>query len=487
MKQIKQSSEKSPVQAPYLHLTVPKKKPLITPTIKRFHLVSQTYLDIAKLCIKHPIFFKIKLDDFEELLDEPEMKRVIKRNLKYFKGTKYCQFKSVPSSSTWNEACKFERYFLYPNRVLPNIDPEKTPRFLQKMAKNKLIHKALVLNFTALDCPALPKVQYTKKLNSVCMLKVSNVLFPVYERQSLGDELEGFFFLNNVGFFTNLQSLVVEFRVGKYKPETFYDIFEILSEANSSLSSLEVRMSFLEVKEEKGRNMKKIMAKFTKLKCLGLNLTFEGSLNNSGRILSTIAFLKNLKYLRVEIDSKRYFDHSDIMKFIFAQKNLETLKLNFYSLLFNDYVELFGGIQKITSLTNLCVIQREKNGYQFEYVVVFKALEALKKLQSFTLDLGYCTFYSKDFRDIFKLLLKHPSLEKANITLPMALKSDPPYCFDDEFQGGLKKLKDKLRSLKVTLTRYGNRYAELCEMISKIIMPDSIPNKKFSSSIENKL
>jgi len=232
--------------------------------------------------------------------------------------------------------------------------------------------------------------------------------------------------------------------------------------------------------------MKNIVAKFIKLKYLCLNLTFSWILHNSGKLLVRLAPFKALKYLNLQIDSSASFNYSDAVKFIVAHQNLEILKFRFKTIFNTEYAELFEGIQTMKSLKDLQICQTSNSLTHFSYCFAFKTLKALKKLQSFKLDLRSKYFNGKDMKAIFRYFLKHPSLDKVNLSLTQDHNSYlPPECFDNELYADVTKLTEKLRSLKLLL-RLGTQpdYCRVNENFSKIIMPSGIPTKNFAYSQE---
>jgi len=486
---------KQPIELP-LEIPVPiahhsigtLKKPLITPNIKSFQTIeSFKYLDSAKLCIKNPRFFRI--DSFSKLETLPGGKRVIKRNLKYLKKTKYCRFKSTPSFHIWNFANQLEALNSsgifgpegHARTQFPLRKAAKNPtNFFKNLLKNQLTTRALNLDFTSLDGP-IQKKQYAIQLKHIQVLFLSNVqdqtFFVQYQQEEKG--LDSVRFLRKyLNPFTHLKSVALELLFQKCKSESFYDVFEILAQV-PNLISLEIRMKFFEV-DHRTQNLKKIIAKFTQLKYLSLYLIFDDSLDNSGKIFANIGSFKALKSLKLKIFTKAGFDHPDIINFVSAHKSLETLKLNVEDMRFDEYNELLDGVKKMKSLRSLNIIQRYEFPMSFGYGIVFKTLEVLKKLKSFTLKLASYGFDGIEMFAFIRHLAKHPSLEKVDISMRKDGLSNHPFNFDDEFYGNITKLRNKLRSFKLEFIVFPDpEYVSIFEEVEKIITPSGRNNRCF--------
>jgi len=488
MKKAKQSTPEPLLETPILIQNPPVsfgKKSFVIPTIKCLH-PGKPSLDTAKLCIKHLIFFKVKFDSF---ITQPGAKKIIKRNLKYLKGTKYCQFKPSPSLYTWKLANQLEAKtsrerltFAYTSTPAspPCCAARNSAKFLLKLARNRIVTKALQTGLTTL-CDSPQKGPHTKQLQDISRLSLSN--FEKYEYfaafSGLSDESEESYpqkALKNIDFFINLQSLSLELRK-HLGPENLYGIFETLGDL-TSLTSLALKMTLNRV-DTKGQNLKKTIAKFDKLKYLDFQLTFYGSFRDTGKMFVSLAHFKSLKYLNLEIFSRFGFDHPDSIKFVVAHKNLETLKFKVQHMRFDEYIELFEGIKKMKSLDSLCVLERERFPMSFGYGIVFKTLECLKKLKSFKLHLGYYAFDANEMSGALKHLLKHPSLEKLDMSMKMDRLSKQEYDFGDEFYGNLKKLRNKLRSFKLSLILFSELDKGVYDSILKIMLPTGIANKHF--------
>jgi len=145
----------------------------------------------------------------------------------------------------------------------------------------------------------------------------------------------------------------------------------------------------------------------------------------------------------------------------------------------SEYNDFFEGLKNLKSLVNLSVIETSDDSRSLGFEVVFKALEALKELKTLKLILGCYPFAVNEMRAIWKHLLKHPSIEEVEISTPMARCTGDCscFCFDDEFHGTMKKLKERLRRL-IVIPLFAHKTFH--ERVPEIIMPDGIPNQNFA-------
>jgi len=463
MKNFKPSPSDFSGETPMLHQSPLIKKPLVIPAIKCLHPTKPS-LEIAKIRIKHPIFLKPK---FDNLIKRPGAKRIIKQNLKYLKGTKYFQFLHSTSFYTWKLAHKIEGKASN-GEVIPR---PVSAKFFAMLARHHITLKALHtgLDFIKFINP-LKKPFHVKWLHDISRLSFLN------QNESEKELLQTL--KDIVGSFTRTQCLSLELR-NELDPEIFYSILEILGEIKN-LTALTLKISFNQV-DTKGQNLEKTIAKFDKLKYLHLRLNFDGDLKDSGRILGSLAPFKALKRLSLEIHSWFHFGHSDTINFISAHKDLESLKLQVQHIGYDEYNELFKGIKEMESLARLSIFQATGYRKSFEYSIVFKALESLKKLKSFKLHLKSYCFDPNEMIAAPKHLLKHPSLEKVNILMRMELQSQLPYNFDDEFYGDMTKLRKKLSSFKLIFDLLLRpEYEAVYDRVHKVIVPTGVGNKIFN-------
>jgi len=488
MKQIRTSEDEQLHQIPIPALRQTIKKPLIIPTVRNFYTKHQT-LDAVKLLVKYPRFFRMDFRKTDYTFYGE--KKIIQRNLKYLKKTKYFKFKSTPSFLAWRlidqwENVLLEEYWALGSAIGPhialNIAAHQPQTFLKNIVKHNLAPKALNLRFNSLEDPRQRR-KYGKQLESVETVRVSNLfntceeLFFFYQDEEEG--LQNIERLKNLYSFTNLKSLSVELIFKGCKTEHLYKILETASDI-SSLRSLKIKMEIYEI-DQKGQNLKKLLAKFAQLNYLHLELRFDKSLKSSGKMFSSLSQFKSLKHLKIEIFTEMSFDHFPILKFVSAHKKLETLKFKTTNMRFDEYNELFEGIKKIKSLNSLCLTEREKYQNTFGYGSVFKILEVLKNLKSFTLKLGWNAFDAVEMLAIFKHLVRHPSLEKVDLSMKMHSHPMKPYNFDDDFYCNIAKLKEKLLSFKVLFNISAEfKRDPFYENVSKIICPDWKENRYFA-------
>jgi len=393
MKKLKLSSAEPVLEIPVsssLQKISSLKKPLIIPTV-------QNLTDITpKLRIK---FFKIHSNG---LPLSPELAKVIKRNAKYLKGTEGYRFKFSPSLSLCKLANQLDitlsRGFSHSGKILelPSslssaVAPgkEHTVKFLKNIVKSNLFLKTLKLEFLPLDeDDDIQSKLYAKLLQRIFLLNLSsNSFYGEYwvTKQNEESPLKDFAILKDINTFTNFQDVAFAMKLRECKPEIFHKAFEAVSEVKN-LEALKLSMKFSEI-DKKGQNLKKTIAKFEKLKSLHLQLTFGGVLTETGKILTSLASFKNLKHVNLELLSGLALDCSEAIKLITSHKSLESLRLTTRDMRFDEYAELFKGIEKMKSLAELSVVQTYLFKQPFVYGPIFKTLEALKKLKSFTLDL----------------------------------------------------------------------------------------------------
>jgi len=431
----------------------------------------------------------------------PGFTKILKRNTKYLKGTENYQFKSSPSLSFCKLANQLEitsssafsnsgKILQLPSSFKPDgLGQEDIIKFMKNILKRNLTLKTKKLKFLPLDEDDDDQRKlYTKLLQRVSLLGgfssdsfCGEYLITQKNEKSLFRDLV---ILRNINSLTNLQNVTFEANIRGCSPETFYNAFEIFSEIKN-LEALKIDMNFSEI-DKKGQNLKKTIAKFDKLKTLHLQLTFGGNLTETGKILTSLSSFKTLKHLNLEFFSTLTIDCSETVKFITSHKNLETLRLTTRDMRFDEFIELFKGIQKMKSLTELSIILIHNLPYSFAYGPVFKTLEALKKLKSFTLDLGHYGCDGKEMSVVFQHLLKHPSLEEVHISLKMDKTSQQPYYFDEYFYESIAQLRKKLHlgfELKMIIFNHP-QYIQVYERVSKIINPPGSRNELFACSRE---
>ena len=496
MKKLKPSSAAQPASevlvSSSLHSTNSRKKPIIIPIIQKLSLMT------PKLLIKNQHFFKIHSNS----LPLPSgFTKVTKRNAKYLKGTENYRFKSSSSLSLLKLANQLERtpspafsnsgrILELPSSLSSTIPPgrELAVKFLKNITKNSFIIKTLKLKFLPLDeDDDVQRKLYAKLLQRIFLLNLlSKSFYGEYWIMKKNEEslFRDLVVLRNINYYKNLKNITFEVNIRGCNPETFYHAFEVFSEIKN-LEALKLSMNFSEI-DKKGQNMKKTIAKFEKLKSLHLQLTFGGVLVETGKILTSLASFKNLKHLNVEFFSNLTVDYSEAVKFVTNHKSLETLKLTTRDMRFDEFMELFKGIQKMKSLTELSIILINKFPYSFAYGPVFKTLEALKKLKSFTLDLGHYGCDGKEMNVVFQHLLKHPSLEKVHISLKMDKTSQQPYYFDEDFYESIVQLRKKLyRGFELKLIIFNRPpFVQVYERVSKIINPSGLRSELFACSRE---
>jgi len=279
-----------------------------------------------------------------------------------------------------------------------------------------------------------------KMLQGILRVSLSNLSVVEYEinQQNQESRFQDLATLSHLNFKANLQTVRVQLKIQKSKPETFYHAFEMLSDI-SHMEALKTSMDSSKV-DKKGKNMKKIIAEFLNIEYLDLQLTFETDVQENNKNLTSLASFKSLQYLNLDVFAKSSYStiliihHSNAIKFAVAQKNLETFKFKACHMRFDEYVERFQGVQKKKSLSKLCVIQLERYlPMSFGHGIVFKTLEILKKLKKFHLGLDYYGCDGDEMSAVLRHLLKYPSLKNLRISLKIDPRPNKPYKFDDEF------------------------------------------------------
>ncbi len=461
-------------------------RPLFIPTIKQFH-IKEPSLDIVKLCIKNPHFFK---NNFQGFFSIPHSTRVIKRNLKYLKAAKHCRFKSSASFYKARFAIQAEEYgtkssfapFGYHFII---DDARKNPtQFLRKLTLNGLTSQSLSLKLASFTDFTKKKCNL-RELKDINMLKISNIggnqsFQGRFDRPSADASPQT---LKNISLFTHLQSLFIEIAHPGCDSKTFYDVLKTVSEA-SVLKSLKIRMNFSKMNHSiDEENLNKIVVKFKKLDYLHLQLSFASRIKDSGEFFSSLGCFPAVKYLNLELFSRTEgFKYSGAIKFVSQQENLQTLKFNTFHMLSNEYAELFQYCQKMKSLTNLSITEKDQyHAMRFDYEIVFQTLKALENLKSLKIHLGYYGIGAYEMEIFLSLLSSHHSLEKVDISMKMDRMSKRPYDFDEEFYQTVTKLRTKLWSFKLLLVIFnGPEFDAIYERVEKIIISNGKLNKRFA-------
>jgi len=438
-------------------------------------------------------------EDFES----EAYQRLIKRNIRFLRGTKIANFKSRPSSFLVNKILYQELYqkdpFLNLQKTYKTKDFQKEFRkeFISSFLlfiRNKISVRHLMLYSFIIHNQSY-KRKYFRHLNTVTSLtRVHNSFLemdghlqiakhrPDIELKKISKSLTIFQNLRKISLDTTKTSWDLSLKNTEITSSQAFlcEVFKVLSQA-PTLNTIEIKMNIVDI-DKKAQKMKEFTDKLSQLKSLKLDFHFPITLKETGRIYTTLLPLTTLRHLSLTLTNRiSSLNCSDVSDFISSLKNLETLQFTCRVLLFDQYVLLFQAIQKLKSLNKLSVIQTFQTPESFAYGIVFKTLTTLKKLTSVKIDVGHI-IDSNDLNAYVQHLLKHPALKEVSISWRIYVRytSMYTYTFDDEFYANLQKLRHKFSKFKLTLRVFPD---DVQKEIENIVIRNRYDLKNFNCTV----
>lgn len=188
-----------------------------------------------------------------------------------------------------------------------------------------------------------------------------------------------------------------------------------------------------------------------------------------------------MKCLKIQALAESGFNYLDIIHFVSAHKNLETLEFEVQRMETNEYKALFEGIKQMCSLKSLSVINIAKEYLYLDYGMILQSIELLKQLKSLKLHLSY---NMEKLGEVVKQLSSHSSLKKLDLQMEIN-RNTKNFDFDNGFYVNLQSLRNKLQKLRlfVDIESFDldkQILSHIYGQIKKIILPKGFASRNYN-------